>query len=137
MPNDIFVDTSGFFALLVARDPHHDRCAELVRDLGTRRGRAFTSEAIIGETCTLLQARRQGHLIGGFLDYVDASRALTVLPVGTEMFRRTKDYLRRRFEHGFSFVDCSSFLHMADFRLTDALTTDEHFRIAGLNPMLC
>ena len=131
------MDTSGFFALLVARDPHHDRCAEFVRKLGARGGRAFTSEAIISETCTLLQARRQGHLIGGFLDYVEVSRALTVLPVGTEIFQRTKDYLRRRFEHGFSFVDCSSFLQMADFRLTDALTTDEHFRTAGFHPMLC
>ena len=97
---------------------------------------AFTSEAIISETCTLLQARRQGHLIGEFLNYVDAARALTVLPTGGDLFQRTKEYLRRRYEHGFSFVDCSSFLLMADLRLTDALSTDEHFRIAGLNPLL-
>lgn len=54
MPGDIFVDTSGFFALVVARDPHHVRCGELVRELRGRGGRAFTSEAIISETCTLL-----------------------------------------------------------------------------------
>ena len=137
MPGDMFVDTSGFFALMVARDPHHARCAELVGDLARRRGLAFTSEAIISETCTLLQARRPGHLIGEFLNYVDAARALTVLPTGGELFQRTKEYLRRRHEHGFSFVDCSSFLLMADLRLTDALSTDEHFRIAGLNPLLC
>ena len=137
MPGDVFVDTSGFFALMVARDPHHARCAELVGDLARRRGMAFTSEAIISETCTLLQARRQGHLIGEFLNYVDAARALTVLPTGGELFQRTKEYLRRRYEHGFSFVDCSSFLLMADLRLTDTLSTDEHFTIAGLNPLLC
>ena len=100
MPGDVFVDTSGFFALMVARDPHHARCAELVGDLARRRGLAFTSEAIISETCTLLQARRQGHLIGEFLNYVDAARALTVLPTGGDLFQRTKEYLRRRYEHG-------------------------------------
>lgn len=93
MPGDVFVDTSGFFALIVARDLHHARCAELVGDLARRRGLAFTSEAIISETCTLLQARRQGHLIGEFLNYVDAARALTVLPTGGELFQRTKEYL--------------------------------------------
>ena len=137
MPGDVFVDTSGFFALLVARDSRHVQCMELVRDLGKRGGLAFTSEAIISETCTLLQARRQGHLIGEFLNYVETSRALTVLPTGGDIFRRTKEYLRRRHEHGFSFVDCSSFVLMADIHLADALTTDEHFRIAGFNPLLC
>ena len=44
MPGDVFVDTSGFFALMVARDPRHARCAELVGDLARRRGLAFTSE---------------------------------------------------------------------------------------------
>ena len=44
MPGDVFVDTSGFFALMVARDPHHARCAELVGDLARRRGLGFTSE---------------------------------------------------------------------------------------------
>ena len=137
MPGDVFVDTSAFFALVVARDPRHARCSELVQELAQRRGRAITSEAIIGETCTLLQARKQGHLIGDFLNCVEAARALTVLPADGELFQRTKAYLRRRYEHGFSFVDCSSFLLMADHRLTDALTTDEHFRSAGFNPLLC
>ena len=46
MPGDVFVDTSGFFALIVARDPQHARCAELVGDLARWRGLAFTSEAV-------------------------------------------------------------------------------------------
>jgi predicted nucleic acid-binding protein len=137
MPGNLFVDTSGFFALLVARDSHHLQCVELVRDLGKRGGLAFTSEAVISETCTLLQARRQGHLIGAFLDYVETSRALTVLPIGGDTFQRTKEYLRRRHEQGFSFADCSSFVLMTDLYLSDALRTDEHFRIAGFNPLLC
>ena len=58
---------------------------------------------------------------------MDVARALTVLPAGGDLFQRTKEYLRRRYEHGFSFVDCSSFLPMEDLR------PDEHFRIAGLD----
>jgi len=32
--------------------------------------------------------------------------------------------------------DCVSFVVMKELRLTDALATDHHFRIAGFNPLL-
>jgi predicted nucleic acid-binding protein len=38
--------------------------------------------------------------------------------------------------HEFSFTDCVSFVVMKELRLTDALATDNHFRIAGFDPLL-
>ena len=39
--------------------------------------------SVVGETCTLLVARKRPHLVTNFLDYVDRSAALLV--------RRTRD----------------------------------------------
>ena len=32
MGSDVFVDTSGFYALLAAKDPHHTKAAALLKN---------------------------------------------------------------------------------------------------------
>src|ERR1035438_10384755 len=55
MAAEVLLDTSGFFALMDARDPAHQKAR---RWLGSQRGRArpVTTEWIVGETSTLRQA---------------------------------------------------------------------------------
>ena len=47
-----------------------------------------------------------------------------------------KDFIRRQAEQGYSFVDGLSFCVMKERRLSQALTTDEHFRKAGFSVLL-
>jgi uncharacterized protein len=135
MASEVLLDTSGFFALMDARDPAHLKAR---RWIGSQRGRArpVTTEWIIGETCTLLVARKRPHLVGRFLDYLELSTALQVLNPDEGLLVSAKQLIRRQAEQGYSFVDCLSFCVMKERRISQALTTDEHFRKAGFSALL-
>lgn len=131
MAGELFWDTSGFFALLNRDDAWHDRARTLSREAAAARRGGITTEAIIGETCTLLMARRRAHLIPRFLDLIEQSRSLVTVPVDQALFARSKKYLRQHLDHAYSFVDCTSFVVMAERGLHEAMTTDAHFTEAG------
>ena len=135
MASEVLFDTSGFFALMDTRDPAHSKAR---RWLGLQRGRArpVTTEWIVGETCTLLVARKRPHLVARFLDYLEQSAALLVLNPDSTVLASAKDLIRRQAEQGYSFVDCLSFCVMKERRISQALTADEHFHKAGFSALL-
>lgn len=135
MEAEVFIDTSGFYAQWDRNDPAHEHARAW---LNANRGKfiAVTTEWVIGETCTLLMARKAGHLIGPFLDQLAASRALRSINPDAETLDETKRFLRRHADQGYSFVDCLSFCVMNNYRVSNALTTDLHFRKAGFQPIL-
>ena len=135
MPN-VFVDTSGFFALLVQRDPAHKRAVQLVSEWQLVGRQTFTSDYIVDETATLLKMRGHGSLLSSFFSLLDSSEALGLVFVDEERFGKTKEFLLKHQDHGYSFTDCSSFLLMKQFGSTESLTTDVHFREAGFRALL-
>ena len=42
-------------------------------------------------------------------------------------------YYRGHSDHRYSFTDCTSFVLMRELKISDVLTTDEHFREAGFD----
>jgi hypothetical protein len=135
MASEIFLDTSGFFALMDARHSAHLKARHW---LGSQRGRArpVTTEWIVGETCTLLVARKRPHLVARFLDYLEQSTALLVLNPDEGLLVSAKQLICRQAEQGYSFVDCLSFCVMKERSISQALTADEHFRKAGFSALL-
>lgn len=135
MGTEVLFDTSGFFALMDERDPFHAKAVAWVR---TRRGRVHpvTTEWIVGETCTLLVARKRPHLVARFLDYLDRSAALLLLNPDDTLLRSAKAMIRQQAGQGYSFVDCLSFCLMKERAVREALTSDDHFRKAGFAPLL-
>jgi predicted nucleic acid-binding protein len=134
MASEVFLDTSGFFLLIDERDPRHRTAADWLR---SRRGRLrpVTTEWVVGETCTLLKARKRAHLVPRFLDYIERSTAL-VLINPDEMLVHARAIIRRQADQGFSFVDCLSFCVMTERKIVEALTTDTHFQKAGFSALL-
>jgi len=135
MAHDVFFDTSGFFALLDQSDPQHARARQWIQAQQAR-VRPITSEWVIGETCTLLVARKRPHLVGRFLDYLDRSAALLLIDPDDALLRATKGFIRQQADQGYSFVDCLSFCLMKERAIRQALTTDEHFLKAGYEALL-
>jgi uncharacterized protein len=135
MASEVLFDTGGFFALMDARDPAHSRAK---RWLGSQRGRVrpVTTEWIVGETCTLLMARKHPHLVPRFLDYLDQSTAVLVVNPDEDLLASTKQFIRRQAEQGYSFVDCLSFCVIKERRISQALTADERFLKAGFLALL-
>jgi predicted nucleic acid-binding protein len=81
-------------------------------------------------------ARGAPHLIGDFLYQLGASRVLRSINPDAETLDQTKQFLRRHADQRYSFVDCLSFCVMKQYQITQALTTDPHFRKAGFQPLL-
>jgi predicted nucleic acid-binding protein len=136
MANEVFWDTSGFYALLSRDDPNHLAASDLGRRQLEEGSGSVTTEYVVAECCTLLVARRKSHLIDAFLGFTEAESSLSVIRSDSELFEATKAYLRRHVEHGYSFVDCMSFVVMERFSLLEAATTDAHFRAARFIPLL-
>ncbi len=131
-----FWDTHGFFALLSSDDKSHKRVVEVMKELAEARAPGITTDWVVGETCTLLSARKKSHLISRFLSSTSHSRALRIERIGEQRFEAAKSLLLKRQDRGYSFTDCTSFVVMKELGLSKAMTDDEHFKREGLDAML-
>lgn len=132
----LFWDTQGFFALLSSDDRAHEKAVELIKDIAERRIMGVTTDWVIGETCTLLSARKRPHLIQPFLSSTSHSKALRVEHINEQRFEAAKALILKRLDRGVSFTDCTSFVVMKELRLSKAMTDDEHFQQEGLEALL-
>ncbi len=135
MASDTLFDTSGFFALIDKRDPMHGKAVRWV-EKQRKRIRPVSTEWVIGETCTLLVARKRSHLVARFLDYIDDSAALVLVNPDEMLLHAAKAMIRQQAEQGYSFVDCISFCLMKERSIRNAFTTDTHYRKAGFSALL-
>jgi predicted nucleic acid-binding protein len=130
----VFVDTSGFVALLADRDSRHADAtmvqARLIRD----RAQLVTTNFVLTEMHALLLARvgRQ-HAIRALLG-IDRSDT-DLVRVDEEDERRAREILVRYDDKDFTLVDASSFAVMERLGITAAFTFDHHFVQFGLRAM--
>ena len=136
MARDVFVDTSGFYALLVKRDDQHQAASRFLRRASKQKRRFVTTDYVLDETATLLKARGHAHLLPDFFDAVLASNVCAVEWIDPVRFRDTQAYFPKHADHAWSFTDCLSFMVMKQLRLVEALTKDEHFQEAGFKVLL-
>jgi predicted nucleic acid-binding protein len=130
------VDTSGFYALLMKRDPMHAQATKRMAQAAESRQRFVTTDYILGETATLLRARGHGNLANALFQRVFDSSACHVEWMEPERFQETMRFFLKRHDKLRSFTDCFSFVVMRELAIKDALTTDAHFRQAGFNALL-
>jgi uncharacterized protein len=136
MKPEIFVDTSGFYSLLSSQDESHNEAADILKKAKKTNQLFVTTDYIIDETATLLNARGIGHLAGILFDTVTVTQVCRMEWMDHERFNKTQIYFEKHLDHAWSFTDCFSFLIMKELKLRNALTKDYHFREAGFTPML-
>jgi len=136
MAHEIFIDTSGFFAMLARDDDRHATAAKTVAAARKRRRGFVTTDYVLDETASLLKARGKAHLLAGLFERVDLSRACRVEWTDSERFAQVCAGFLKHIDQPWSFTDCLSFLVMREFRLSDALTKDRHFEHAGFAALL-
>jgi uncharacterized protein len=128
-----FADTSWWVAWALPGDSrHHDALAMLGR-IG-RTEQVLTTNLVIGETWTFLRRKDSHSTAVAFLDRVDTladAERLLSHRVTDEQESSAWEWLRRRDERVYSFVDATSFRVMRDRRLREALAFDQDFAAAG------
>jgi uncharacterized protein len=133
--SDLFIDSSGFYAALDARDANHRRAAAEIARVVRGGGRLIFTDYIITESLNLAVARRGHHVAVRMLDFLGLSRVWRRISVDADYFDEAVLYFRRHADKEYSFTDCTSFVVMKALRMDRVLTDDRHFRQAGFHPV--
>lgn len=136
MPSEVFLDTSYAVALSSSGDLHHLRAVGLADQLRRANTRLLTTRAVAFEIGNALAKLRFREAAIRLLDGLESDPLVEVVPLTDELYRRAFDLYRSRSDKEWGLTDCASFTIMRDRGLVDALTTDEHFRQAGLRALL-
>ncbi len=133
---EVFVDTSGLYALVEKNDGHHAAARTVVEKLLRSGHRLVVTDYVVAETVNLSTVRSGQRVAVRVLDLIEQSAGIRIEWIGTSRFEATKAFFRKHADHDYSFTDCTSFIVMRELRLTQAVTTDGHFREAGFEVLL-
>lgn len=136
MARELFLDTSGFFALLVVKDPKHVLAERILRRAQAEKRRLITTDHVLDETATSLKVRGAANLVEPLFERVFQSQACRIEWTNEARFGKVRTFFRRHADKDWSFTDCLSFCVMKEFGLREALTADSHFDQAGFVALL-
>src|SRR4051794_12395600 len=107
MASDVFVDSSGLYALADHRDPSR-RDVERMVSRFVKSGVSFVlTDYIIDEACTLAKAHGGAYGARRLVEIIDRSVAFKIAWIGEERFNAAKAFFLKHADHGYSFTDCA------------------------------
>ena len=132
----VFVDTSYIYAIINPNDQWHSRAVELEAKVASANLSLITTQFILAEIADGLSAVRYRKSAFEIIHSLLEDPLVNVVPPSNELFHSGLDLYESRPDKNWGLTDCFSFVTMRDNDLTDALTTDDHFRQAGFNALL-
>lgn len=124
----IFVDTSAFYALADAGDPHHPDARRLLSALLEEEEGLFTHNYVLIETIALVQNRMGTEAA---LQVADSADAFEIEWVDRALHESALRAMKRARRRKISFVDQVSFLLMRSRGIDRAFAFDRDFRREG------
>lgn len=129
----LFVDTSGWANLIERKSPLHKNVLNVYQQAIIQHRLLVTINYIISELVALLASRsripRQEIVL--FVDTLKTTPHIEIIHIDTTLDNEAWKLLKIRMDKDWSLVDASSFVLMARYGMTEALTTDHHFTQAG------
>ena len=133
---EVFVDTSGLYALVDRKDAHHAVARTVVERLLRSGRRLLATDYVVAETVNLANARSGSGVAIRVLELLEQSAGIRIEWIGAARFDMTKAFFRKHADHPYSFTDCTSFVVMRELKLSQALTSDRYFTQAGFEALL-
>lgn len=124
----VFVDTSGWYAFLNSKDPKHHQIQEYMAQAMPE---LVTSNFIITEVLNLLVARRLKHTALSFGKTLKEKREVLVLPVELSDEKEAWTIFEKYTDKKFSYTDCTSFALMRRLKLQKVVALDNDFTQMG------
>lgn len=124
----VFVDTGGFCALAIPDDRWHECALHILENLRTKNATITTSNFVLVELYTLLNARAGHRTAISFMDRLESSDT-NVIRVTEEIEGESRIIFRKYDLPRLSFTDCTSFALINTQRISHIFTFDQHFRI--------
>jgi predicted nucleic acid-binding protein len=126
---NVFVDTSGLYALLVQNDVRHSQARQSFDYFARQKARLYTSSFVLVETTALLKRRVGLESVREF--NLKILPLLEIVWVNMEWYARAIQRLFVQGKKELSLVDCLSFEIMESHKISMAFAFDEHFGEAG------
>ena len=130
----VFVDTSGWIAIVDDSDKHHPEAKPHHLQLFEKRAVLLTSNYVLAETYAWLRYHAGHQFAIRFHQMITAAEGLGDLEV-LWVDRAISDAAWQIFEEYsdqvFSFVDCTSFVLARRARVNEVFAFDEHFAMMG------
>lgn len=135
-PEPLFLDTAYVNALINTRDQWHEAAVRWEQKLAVDRRRLMTTEFILVEIADGLAAVRFRVQAAQAIAALQASPLVEIIPASSKLFTSALELYRSRPDKDWGLTDCASFVVMHERAISEALTTDEHFRQAGFRALL-
>jgi uncharacterized protein len=130
---DVFADTAYWIALVVKQDQYHPSARAWTPHIA---GRITTTALVLLETANALARPAWRASAVALIEHLRQRPDVHIVAPEAAQWERGWELYRNRPDKGWSLTDCVSFLVMQEAGLTDALTTDEHYRQAGFRAVL-
>lgn len=136
MPSSVFLDTSGWLALLHSKDVKHKQAHDAWRELGQLDYGIVLTDWVIAETGNGLARTPIRHVFADAVSRLWISPKVQVVTIDQQLISAAVDHYRRHSDKSWGLVDCASFIVMQERGITDAFTSDRHFEQAGFRSLL-
>ncbi len=133
MPEEIFVDSSAWIALVNDNDSHHKQAASIYPDILKNYRRQVTSNLVVAETYVVLLRELGYGTAMEYLNRINASPRILKTWSDESIEREAEQMLAKYSDQGFSYIDAVSFVLMERRSIKKAFSYDRHFVAAGFN----
>lgn len=96
-----------------------------------------TTHAIVLEIGNALAKLRYRHAAIELIDSLERDPNVEIAPITKQLYKRALALFKNRMDKEWGLTDCVSFIVMSDRGMSEALTTDEHFKQYGFQALLC
>jgi predicted nucleic acid-binding protein len=132
----LFVDTAYVYALINPRDQWHLEAVEWRKRIKSEKRLLLTTEFILAEIADGLSAITFRPAAARAIHILQENPFVKIVPASSELFAQALTLYEQRSDKNWGLTDCVSFVVMEENKITDALTTDDHFRQAGFTALL-
>lgn len=132
----VFVDTAYLLALMNTRDQWHAVSIRWEQALAAQRRPLITTDFVLLEFGDALARPPFRERALQVIDQLRSSSHVMIVPANNALLGEAVELYRSRSDKDWGLTDCTSFVVMHEPGLTEALTSDDHFRQAGFRVLL-
>lgn len=131
MADSFFLDTAFAIALISPNDAFHKKALELANMIETTKSSLVTTRAVVIEVGNALSKQSLRKSAVALIDSMEADETVIIVSVSDDIYNEAFKLFRSRLDKEWGLTDCISFVVMKQQKVTNALTTDQHFQQAG------
>lgn len=136
MKRTVFVDTSGWLAIVNKSDELHALALRIKRMLTENKVSLTTTDFVVIEAANSLSRTPLRRLAIELVQFIRDSDDVEVERANPKVLDAAWDLYKSRTDKEWSLTDCASFVVMKRNEIQDAFTNDHHFEQAGFNILL-